>query len=71
MKYAMMMAAALLFLAPSAARANDCGHWEFRGPRRIWIPARVVVVERPRRVVVVVPCRERVVRVVRPVRFCR
>ena len=73
MKYAMMMAAALLFAAPAVAKADDChGHWERRGERRIWIPERVVVVERPRPcpapVVVVVPRR---VTVIRPVRICR
>jgi hypothetical protein len=65
MRYAMMLAAGLLFLAPAVARADDC---------RVIRPCdrRIVVVERPRPSVVIVErCRPRVRVVVRPVRFCR
>ncbi|HZU99442.1 MAG TPA: hypothetical protein VFF73_22225 [Planctomycetota bacterium] len=70
MKYAMLLAAGLLFAAPAAAKADDC---VVVRPRE----RRIVVVERPRpcepRVVVVEPCRP-VVRVIvheRHERHCR
>ncbi len=63
MKYVMLLAASLLFLAPATAKADEL---VIVRPRH-----RIVIVERPRPrpVVLVAPCRP--IRIVRPIRLCR